>query len=76
MLPGASGAGFRRPAGPPRGLTPFLRLLAAVAIAIAVLVFFGLLLQSCAGTSKHARYRGYMAKGATIPPPDERRSYS
>jgi hypothetical protein len=50
----SSGGGRgRRPAGPPHGLTPFLRLLAAVAIVIALLVIFGLLLQSCASTSKH-----------------------
>lgn len=66
--PGGSGrgSGFRRPAGPPRGLTPFLRLVGAVAIAIAVLVFFGLLLQSCASTSKHAEYSSYMDKVSTI----------
>jgi hypothetical protein len=63
---GGGGPRVRRPAGPPRGLTPFLRLLAAVAIAIAVLVFFGLLLQSCASTSKHAEYSSYMDKVATI----------
>jgi hypothetical protein len=63
----SSGGGrSRRPAGPPHGLTPFLRLLAAVAIVIAVLVIFGLLLQSCASTSKHARYSSYMDKVATI----------
>jgi hypothetical protein len=60
------GPSFRRPAGPPRGATPFLRLLVAVAVAIAVLVFFGLLIQSCASTSKHAEYASYMNKVATI----------
>lgn len=60
------GPGMRRPAGPPRGLTPFLRLLAAVGVAIAVLVFFGLLLESCASTSKHAEYASYMTKVSTI----------
>src|SRR5581483_3881298 len=69
-LPRRSGGprrpGPRRPAGPPRGLTPFLRLLAAVAIAIAVLVFFGLLIESCASTSKHAEYSSYMDRVATI----------
>jgi hypothetical protein len=63
---GSGGGRMRRPAGPPRGLTPFLRLLAAVAIAIALLVIFGLLLQSCASTSKHARYSKYMEKVGTI----------
>lgn len=56
----------RRPAGPPRGLTPFLRLLAVIAIAIAVLVFFGLLIQSCASASKHSEYSGYMNRVGVI----------
>lgn len=58
--------GFRRPGAPPRGLTPFLRLLAVIAIAIAVLVFFGLLIQSCASTSKHDEYSRYMGAVGTI----------
>ena len=52
--------------GPPRGLTPLLRLLALLAIVVAVLVFFGLLIQSCASTSKHDAYESYMDKVATI----------
>lgn len=64
--PSGGGPRMRRPAGPPRGMTPFLRLVAAVAFAIAILVFFGLLIQSCAATSKHAEYSGYMSKVATI----------
>ena len=54
--------GARGPAGPPRGLTPLLRLLALIAIIVAALVFFGLLLQSCASTSRHDAYKSYMAK--------------
>ena len=61
---GGRGPGSHHPAG--RGLTPTLRLLALVAIVIAVLVFFGLVLQSCASTSKHDSYAHYMAKVATI----------
>jgi hypothetical protein len=60
------GSGPPRGAGTPPGLTPLLRLLALIAIIIAVLVFFGLLLQSCASTSKHAEYQHYMSKVATI----------
>jgi hypothetical protein len=60
------GPGARRPAGPAHGLTPLLRLLALIAIIVAVLVFFGLLLQSCASTSKHDAYQHYMSKVATI----------
>jgi hypothetical protein len=63
---GGRGTGVRRPAGPPRGLTPLLRLLALIAVLIAVLVFFGLVIQSCAATSKHARYQHYMTQVSTI----------
>ncbi len=63
---GGRGGSPRRPAGPARGFTPLLRLLALIAIVIAVLVFFGLVLQSCASTSKHDEYSHYMNKVATI----------
>ena len=63
---GGRGGGIRRAAGPPRGLTPLLRLLALIAIIVALLVFFGLLLQSCASTSKHDEYKGYMDKVALV----------
>jgi hypothetical protein len=63
---GGRGTGLRGPAGPPRGLTPLLRLLALIALIVAALVFFGLLIQSCASTSKHDAYKGYMAKVASV----------
>jgi hypothetical protein len=63
---GGRGTGARGPAGPPRGLTPLLRLLALISIIIAALVFFGLLVQSCASTSKHDAYKSYMAKVGSI----------
>src|SRR6478609_5686658 len=63
---GGRGPTVRKPAGPPRGLTPLLRLLALIAIVVAVLVFFGLLIQSCASTSKHDAYKSYMDKVALI----------
>ena len=63
---GGRGTGMRRPAGPPRGLTPLLRLLALIAIVVAVLVFFGLVIQSCASTSKHDTYKHYADKVSTI----------
>jgi hypothetical protein len=63
---GGGGPGLRRPAGPPRGLTPLLRLLALIAIVVAVLVFFGLVIQSCASTSKHDSYQHYMSRLATV----------
>ena len=52
--------------GPPHGLTPVLRLLALLAIVVALLVFFGLLLQSCASTSKHDKAKHYMDSVDTI----------
>lgn len=65
-LPRRGVRGPRGPAGPNRGLTPLLRLLALIAIIIAALVFFGLLVQSCASTSKHDAYKSYMAKVGSI----------
>lgn len=57
---GGRGTGMRRPAGPPRGVTPILRLLGAIVVLVALFVAFGLLIQSCASTSKHDAYAGYM----------------
>ena len=65
-LPRRGGRGPRGPAGPARGLTPLLRLLALIGIIVAALVFFGLLVQSCASTSKHDAYKSYMAKVGSI----------
>lgn len=63
---GGRGSGMRRPPVQPKNLTPLLRLLGALGIAIAVLVFFGLLIQSCASTSKHDSYAHYMDKVQAI----------
>jgi hypothetical protein len=64
---GGRGTGMRRgPGGPPHGLTPVVRLLALLAIVVALLVFFGLLLQSCASTSKHDKAKHYLDAVATI----------
>src|SRR5438477_11674138 len=63
---GGRGTGMRRPAGPPRGLTPILRLLLAITALVALFVFFGLLIQSCASTSKHDSYASYMNDVAKI----------
>src|SRR3954452_12333662 len=57
---------MRGSGSPPHNLTPVLRLLALLAIVVAALVFFGLLLQSCASTSKHDSYKSYMDKVSTI----------
>jgi hypothetical protein len=62
---GGSGSGMRGTGGP-RNLTPVLRLLALLAIVVAALVFFGLLIQSCASTSKHDTYKSYMDKVSVI----------
>jgi hypothetical protein len=62
--------GGRRTAGgrPPgnRNLTPAFRLLVLTIVLVVLLVVFGLVLQSCASTSKHDSYAHYMAKVATI----------
>jgi hypothetical protein len=63
---GGGGSGMRGSSGGPRNLTPVLRLLALLAIVVAALVFFGLLIQSCASTSKHDTYKSYMGKVSTI----------
>ena len=53
-------AASRRSLGPPRGGAPLLRLLALVVFAIVVVLVFGLLIQSCASSSKHDSYASYM----------------
>jgi hypothetical protein len=63
---GGRGTGVRRPSPPPHGLTPLVRLLLLIAVLIAALVVFGLLIQSCASTSKHASYKNYMAKVGSV----------
>jgi hypothetical protein len=62
---GGSGTGVRRPR-PAHGFQPLLRLLALIALLVAALVFFGLLIQSCASTSKHDAYSSYMTTVAKI----------
>jgi hypothetical protein len=57
---GGRGTGMRRPAGPPRGVTPIVRLLIAIVVLVVLFVVFGLLIQSCASTSKHDSYANYM----------------
>jgi hypothetical protein len=63
---GGTSSRLRRPTGPPRNLTPLLRLGALVVGLIVLLVVFGLVLQSCTSTSKHARYDHYLGKASTI----------
>jgi len=63
---GGRGTGLGGPSGAVHGLTPLLRLLALIAIIVAALVFFGLLVQSCASTSKHDAYKSYLTKVASV----------
>jgi hypothetical protein len=63
---GGSGSGMRRPGGPPRGMTPILRLLGAVVVLVVLLLVFGLAIQSCAATSKSSQYKSYMDDVAKI----------
>src|SRR5579884_2552203 len=63
---GGEGPGSRGPSGPPRNLTPLVRLLAAIVVLVALFVVFGLAIQSCASTSKHDTYAGYMSNVAKI----------
>jgi hypothetical protein len=65
-IPRRGTRGPHRPAGPPRGTAPLLRLLALVALLTVVILVFGLLIQSCASASKHDAYAHYMDKVDTI----------
>ena len=56
----------RRRIGPPRGPQPLFRLLALVAIVITLVVVFGLVIQSCAGSERHDAYASYMDNVAKI----------
>jgi hypothetical protein len=61
--------GGRRPPGlgtPPHSLKPLLKLLGLVASVIFLVLVFALLIESCAGQSKHDLYGNYMAKVDTI----------
>jgi hypothetical protein len=51
--------GPRRPAGPPSGLTPLLRLIGLIAFAIAVVLVLVLWVQSCRSDSKREQYTEY-----------------
>ena len=56
---GAAGSP-RRSLGPPRGGAPLLRLLGLVVFAIFLVLVLGLVIQSCASSSKHDAYASYM----------------
>ena len=56
----------RRPAGPPVGITPLLRLAGLIAFAILVVVLLVFWISSCQGASKRSAYRHYMEKIAVV----------
>ena len=60
----AQGGGRRPPSfgTPPHSLKPILRLGALVAAVVFLVLVFALLIQSCAGQSKHDLYGNYMSK--------------
>jgi hypothetical protein len=64
-LPRRNGAPRRR-YGPPRGAAPLVRLLLLVGLVVFLVLFFGLLIQSCASASKHDAYAHYMDNVAKI----------
>jgi hypothetical protein len=64
--PRATARRSRRPAGPPRGTAPLLRLLGLVVFVVAVMLLFALFIASCTATSKHTAYLDYMTKVDTI----------
>ena len=65
----AAQRGGRRPPGlgtPPPSLKPILRLGALVAAVVFLVLVFALLIESCAGQSKHDLYGNYMSQVDTI----------
>jgi len=65
-LPQRGGRGPRTPRGPSRPAAPLVRLLALVFFVVFLVLVFALLIQSCAGESRHSRYSKYMNKVITI----------
>jgi hypothetical protein len=64
--PRAAGGRARRPAGPPRGAAPLLRLLGLVVFVVVVMLLFALFIASCSSTSRHTAYLDYMTNVNTI----------
>jgi hypothetical protein len=62
----------RRPAGPPSGLTPLLRLVGLISFAILVVLLLVLWVSSCRGEAKQDRYQAYMADVQEIAQQSER----
>jgi hypothetical protein len=57
---GSNGNGTPKSFGPPRGPGPLLRLLGVVAVVIGVVLLFGVLINSCASSSRKDSYADYM----------------
>jgi len=57
---GSNGDGGSKSFGPPRGPAPLLRLLGVVAVVVGVVLLFGVLINSCASSSRKDSYSSYM----------------
>jgi len=64
--PKSKSRGPRRPSGPPSGLTPILRLVGLIAVAILVVVLLVFWIQGCQNDAKTQAYRNYMAEVSAI----------
>jgi len=62
----AGGGGGGAPATPARPFAPLVRLLLLVFFVIFLVLVFALLIQSCAGQSRHSAYASYMDKVTAI----------
>ena len=58
--------GPRRPAGPPSGFTPILRLIGLIAFAILVVVLLVFWIQGCQNSSKTSAYKNYLTQVAAV----------
>jgi hypothetical protein len=56
----------RGPIGPPHAAAPVVRLLLLVFFVVFLVLVFALLIQSCAGQSRHSAYAAYIDKVSTI----------
>jgi hypothetical protein len=64
--PKSKSRGPRRPSRPPSGLTPILRLVGLIAVAILVVVLLVFWIQGCQNDAKANAYKNYMADVAAI----------
>ena len=64
--PKGKSRGPRRPSGPPSGLTPILRLVGLIALAILVVVLLVFWIQGCQNDAKTKAYRDYMQQVSAV----------